>query len=100
MLNAQGPVELSDLATLALISDMLIRATSLILTGLAVAFTFQAGILNIGAEGQLLIGTACLTVLTLRFANSLDRLLISFTFSFQQRPGGCTGHMRGLHFVR
>ena len=34
----------------------LVRATPLILTGLAVAIAFRAGIWNIGAEGQLLAG--------------------------------------------
>jgi len=48
---------MSELATIALLSDMLVRATPLIFAGLAVAVAFQAGILNIGAEGQLLIGT-------------------------------------------
>jgi len=34
----------------------LLRATPLIIVGLAVAVAFQAGVLNIGAEGQLLAG--------------------------------------------
>jgi simple sugar transport system permease protein len=56
---------MTDFATLALISDMLVRATPLILTGLAVALAFQAGVLNIGAEGQFLAGAACATATTL-----------------------------------
>ena len=39
-------------------SGTLVRATPLIIVGLSVALAFQAGILNIGAEGQLLAGTA------------------------------------------
>jgi ABC-type uncharacterized transport system permease subunit len=39
-----------------ILSATLVRATPLILTGLAVAVAFRAGILNIGAEGQLLAG--------------------------------------------
>ena len=56
---------MTDLASLALISDMLVRSTPLILTGLAVAFAFQAGVLNIGAEGQFLVGAASATAVTL-----------------------------------
>ncbi len=41
-----------------LIGDALVRATPLILAGLAVAIAFRAGVLNIGAEGQLLAGAA------------------------------------------
>jgi simple sugar transport system permease protein len=40
----------------ALSSATLVRATPLILSGLAVALAFTAGVLNIGAEGQLLAG--------------------------------------------
>jgi simple sugar transport system permease protein len=42
----------------ALASSTLVRATPLILTGLAVAIAFRAGVWNIGAEGQLLAGAA------------------------------------------
>src|SRR4051812_34087946 len=40
----------------ALTSATLVRATPLMLTGCAVALAFRAGVLNIGAEGQLLLG--------------------------------------------
>ena len=39
-------------------SGTLVRATPLITTGLAVAIAFRAGVFNIGAEGQLLVGAA------------------------------------------
>lgn len=42
----------------ALTSATLVRATPLVLTGLAVAIAFRAGVWNIGAEGQLLAGAA------------------------------------------
>lgn len=42
----------------ALGSGTLVRATPLILTGLAVAIAFRAGVFNIGAEGQFLVGAA------------------------------------------
>ena len=40
----------------AIVSATLVRATPLVLAGLAVALAFRAGILNVGAEGQLLAG--------------------------------------------
>jgi general nucleoside transport system permease protein len=40
----------------ALTSGTLVRAVPLILTGLAVALAFRAGVFNVGAEGQLLLG--------------------------------------------
>lgn len=38
------------------IADVLARATPLIFAGLAVALPFRAGLFNVGAEGQLLLG--------------------------------------------
>ena len=45
----------------ALLSATLVRATPLLLTGLSVAVAFRAGVMNIGAEGQLLVGAAAAT---------------------------------------
>lgn len=49
----------------AIFSASLVRATPLILTGLAVAIAFHGGILNIGAEGQLLAGAAAASAVVL-----------------------------------
>jgi ABC-type uncharacterized transport system permease subunit len=45
-------------STYALLSATLVRATPLLFVGLSVGLAFRAGILNIGAEGQLLAGAA------------------------------------------
>jgi simple sugar transport system permease protein len=62
---------MTELATLALLADMLVRATPLILAGLAVAVAFQGGVLNIGAEGQLLVGACTATAISLNLGNAL-----------------------------
>ncbi|MBD3335440.1 MAG: ABC transporter permease, partial [Candidatus Eisenbacteria bacterium] len=41
-------------------SQILFRATPLIFTGLAVALAFHAGLFNIGAEGQAVVGSLTL----------------------------------------
>lgn len=41
----------------AAISETLLKSTPLILAGLAVAFAFKAALFNIGANGQMIIGT-------------------------------------------
>lgn len=48
-------------------SGTLIRATPLILTGLSVAVAFQAGVFNIGAEGQFIVGAVAATGIALSF---------------------------------
>ncbi|MDP9467262.1 MAG: ABC transporter permease [Chloroflexota bacterium] len=49
------------------ISETLLRATPLILAGLAVALGFRAGLFNIGAEGQIYIGALCATAVGISF---------------------------------
>jgi general nucleoside transport system permease protein len=60
----------------ALTSATLVRASPLILTGLAVALAFQAGVFNIGAEGQLLAGAAASTVVGVKLSAALGVLSI------------------------
>lgn len=43
------------------ISESLIKASILLLTGLSYAFVAKCGLINIGAEGQLYMGAACST---------------------------------------
>jgi simple sugar transport system permease protein len=49
----------------AFTSATLVRAVPLMLTGTAVAVAFRAGVFNIGAEGQLLVGAASATAIAL-----------------------------------
>ena len=44
-------------------SEVAVKTCPLLLTGLAIAIAFQAGVWNIGAEGQLLMGALTMTVL-------------------------------------
>ncbi len=44
------------------ITNVIIKATPILLTGVAVAFAFQTGLFNIGAEGQYILGTICATI--------------------------------------
>jgi simple sugar transport system permease protein len=60
----------------ALSSATLVRATPLILTGLAVALAFRAGVFNIGAEGQLLVGAAASAVIGVKLSAVLSLLTL------------------------
>lgn len=44
------------------ISNVIIKATPIILTGTAIAFAFKTGLFNIGAEGQYIFGTICAVI--------------------------------------
>jgi simple sugar transport system permease protein len=63
-------------AELALVADALVRATPLIIAGLAVAFAFRGGVFNIGAEGQLLVGAVAATAVTLASSGSIGRFSV------------------------
>ena len=63
-------------AELVLLADALVRATPLIIAGLAVAFAFRGGVFNIGAEGQLLVGAVAATAVTLATSETLGRFSV------------------------
>lgn len=64
------------MSDLSLIADALVRATPLIIAGLAVAFAFRGGVFNIGAEGQLLVGAAAGTAVSLWAGPALGRTVL------------------------
>src|SRR5450830_973002 len=49
------------------ISNTIVFLTPLITTGVAVALPFRAGLFNIGAEGQLLVGSVACVAIGVRF---------------------------------
>ncbi|MEC7833365.1 MAG: ABC transporter permease, partial [Gemmatimonadota bacterium] len=53
----------------AILSVTLVRAVPLIVTGLAVALAFRAGVWNIGAEGQLYAGAIAAAWVGLSWGN-------------------------------
>lgn len=63
-------------AELVLFADALVRATPLMIAGLAVALAFRGGVFNIGAEGQLLVGAIAATAVTLALGSSLGAFAI------------------------
>lgn len=60
----------------AVLSATLVRATPLMLTGLSVSLAFTAGVMNIGAEGQLLAGATAATAVALIAGQSLGWLTL------------------------
>jgi general nucleoside transport system permease protein len=55
-LTAYGALVAGSLGSVNAIINTLVQATPLVLTGLAVGFGFKAGLFNIGAQGQFLMG--------------------------------------------
>ncbi len=64
-IDAYAALVNGSLGSLNGISETLVRATPLMLIGLGIAVAFRAGMWNIGAEGQLLLGAIGATVVGL-----------------------------------
>ena len=52
------------------LSQTIVYAIPLVLAGLSVAFAFRSGLFNIGAEGQLIMGSIVATIIGIHFADA------------------------------
>ena len=80
----------------ALTSSTLVRATPLVLTGLAVAVAFRAGVWNIGADGQLLVGAAVATAVGLALGTAPAWVLLPLALVAGAVGGGCWAGIAAL----
>ena len=71
-------------------------ATTLILTGLSVAFAFRTGLFNIGAAGQMLMGGLCATIVGLSFDGLPRIILLPFMLIVAFLGGAIWGIIPGL----
>ncbi len=78
---------LTPLSSAAGVDEVLLAATPLLFTGIAVAIAFRAGYWNIGAEGQFLAGTVATTALAL----SLPDLPAAAALPLGMAAGGLGG---------
>jgi simple sugar transport system permease protein len=58
------------------LADTLVKATPLLLVGLGIAIAFRGGMINIGAEGQLIVGALMATFLGLVLGERLPGFLV------------------------
>lgn len=72
------------------ISQVVIKATPIILTGISVAFAFKVGLFNIGAEGQYIMGTIAATI-----AGNVFNLPPIFQIPVVVLSGVCAGGIYG-----
>ena len=77
------------------ISNVLIKAAPIILTGLSVAFAYKTSLFNIGAEGQYIVSAIVVTLLGIRL-NLPAPLLIPVLLAAGMLAGGIWGGLVGL----
>jgi simple sugar transport system permease protein len=78
------------------ISNTIVFTTPLILTGLAVAIGFKAGLFNIGAEGQLVMGILASVSVGLKFASWPGWLLLPAVLIAGALAGAAWGGIAGV----
>jgi len=78
------------------IGQVLFKATPLIFTGLSVAICFRAGLFNIGAEGQLQIGTFLTALVGFTFAELPGAILIPLCLLAGMLGGAVWGFVPGV----
>lgn len=78
------------------LSEMITFTTPLILTGLAVAIAFRAGLFNIGAEGQLVMGAIVATVVGIDLARWPGWVLLPLVLLAGAAGGAVWGGIVGV----
>ncbi|MBN2357811.1 MAG: ABC transporter permease [Deltaproteobacteria bacterium] len=77
------------------LGQVLFKSTPLIFTGLAVAVAFQAGLFNIGAEGQLLVGGLAMALVGARCGGLPAPLAIGLCLAAGALAGAALGALPG-----
>ncbi len=73
----------------AFFSGTLVRATPLVLAGLGVAIAFRAGVLNVGAEGQLLVGAAAGAAVGVTLTAAMGGAVVPLALIAAAMAGAC-----------
>jgi ABC-type uncharacterized transport system permease subunit len=78
------------------ISETIVQTTPLIFTGLAVALGFRAGLFNIGAEGQLIVGALASTLVGFSFSGLPLFIHLPLAVAAGFAGGGLYGFIAGF----
>jgi simple sugar transport system permease protein len=78
------------------LADTLVKATPLLLVGLGICIAFRGGVINIGGEGQLVVGALAATVVGLSFPNSPGWLIIPLAMLAGFLGGAVWGGIAGV----
>ncbi len=78
------------------LTQSLVKATPLLLVGLGICIAFRASVINIGAEGQIILGAIMATWFALAFRTWPGWLLIPATLVMSFLAGAAWGFVPGL----
>lgn len=78
------------------LADTLVKATPLLLVGLGICIAFRGGVINIGGEGQLVVGAVSGTFVGLSFPDASGWLIIPAALAVGFLAGAVWGGIPGL----
>ena len=78
------------------IADTLVKATPLLLVALGICIAFRGGVINIGGEGQLVLGALASTLVGLTFPDMPGYLIIPLALFVGFLAGGFWGAIPGF----
>ncbi len=78
------------------ITQSLVKATPLLLVGLGICIAFRASVINIGAEGQIILGAVAATWFALQFRTWPGWILIPGTITLGFLGGAMWGFVPGI----
>ncbi len=95
-LTAYGTMLSGVFGTVSGFTQSLVKATPLLLVGLGICIAFRASVLNIGGEGQIIVGALMATWFSLQFRTWPGFLLIPATMIMGFLAGCAWGFVPGL----
>jgi ABC-type uncharacterized transport system permease subunit len=78
------------------LADTLVKATPLLLVALGICIAFRGGVINIGGEGQLILGAIASTLVGLTFPDMPGYLIIPLALMVGFLAGGIWGAIPGM----
>jgi simple sugar transport system permease protein len=78
------------------VADTLVKATPLLLVALGICIAFRGGVINIGGEGQLVVGAIAATLLGLSFPEAPGWLIIALALVAGFLAGAVWGAIPGV----
>ena len=96
VIKAYGVILTEPLKDLIGITEIVVRAVPLTLIALGIAIAFRSGTLNIGAEGQMMVGVLASSAAAIAFPNLPKPLLIPLTILAGAAGGAIWGAAAGI----
>lgn len=77
-------------------ADTLVKATPLLLVGLGICISFRGGVLNIGGEGQMIVGALLATTIALELPDTRAEILLPLCLFVGFAGGAVWGAIAGV----